>query len=244
MIGLLTGAALAASPGGFRLEPGVPVHMVQVRQVVAVTPAHSAVAQTVLRGQIALGRVGLDVQVPYVHAWSPSGWSDDGLGQLRLGVRRWSVDRRRPLAFGVEIALPAAPRAFRVSAWGSAARETIPAAEGLVFIETAGAPDAPFVFRAAVGWFAGPFYDHGYVGFSPLLDVGAVKVVPVVGPLSVVGEAELLTDQTWLSARGLLRVDADERFSFDVGAQVPVSAFADPEEVVGPQMIAQARAFW
>jgi hypothetical protein len=241
VIVLLVAAAQAASPGGFRVDPGVPVDMVQLRQVVGVFPGRFTLAQTAVRGQIVLGRLGLDAQVPYVHVQS-GGWTDDGMGQLRLGARRWAGTRDRPVSYGVEVAFPCVPPALRVSAWGSAARETLPGLEAVMFLELATSPGRPITFRAALGWYGGPTYESGSV--VPALDLALAHVQPVRGRLSAVGELELTSDVSWLSARGLARIDASEAWGFDLGLQLPVFAYLDREEQGWPQLIGQARAFW
>jgi hypothetical protein len=238
LTGWLVATALAAAPGGWRLDAGVPVQMVSVRQAVVTAPGGAGVVQTTARAQLVRGSWGVDLQLPVlVHAWAPA-MHDTGLGQLRLGVRHWTGTRAHPFALGGEIAVPV-PRTLRVSAWGSIGRETLPAAEAVVFFETALSPSAPWTLRASIGWYSGPWAaDRG-----PLLvaEAAAAKVIPVNGAISAVVEAEALVDPTPFSVRALMRVDPGRRSSLDLGVQAPIAAYAEGTATV--QIVAQARGF-
>ena len=66
-------------------------------------------------------------------------------------------------------------------------------------------------------------------------------MLPLFGPLGVVTEGELLRDLTPLTGRALGRIDlgTDQRWSVDLGVQVPVLQVAARE--ASPQWVAQVR---
>lgn len=243
MIGALLAVAVsAATPGGFRAPLGVASPMVSSRQVVIPPTDAPWLSQTTLRAQALFGGPwAVAAELPMLRSWQP-GWSDTGLGQLRLGVRRFSGKAEAPVAVVAELAFPAAPRAWRVSSWGSSARETLPGVEAVAGVELGVHPRAPSTLRAVVGVREGPFLGQQLAGPHVVADLAVAQVLPLVGPLSLVAEGEILRDLTPLSGRGLLRIDADTsraRWSIDAGVQVPVLAVVD--RVGGPQAIGQVR---
>jgi hypothetical protein len=243
IVALLATSALAASPGGFRLGPGVAASSLSVREVVIADPPSPYLLATAVRAQIAAGAWVLSADLPVVATWEP-GWRDVGAGQLRLGVRRVTGREDNPITALAELAIPSVPRPWRTSSWGSHARETLPGVEAMIGVEAAGNPDAPWVVHAAVGVRRGPYLDE-VDGLSWLGELGAAGVRPIVGPLSLVVEGELLTDLTPMAARALARVDAGapvHRLSVDAGVQVPVLAWFDGQRAVQP--IAQVRGWW
>ena len=126
--------ALAASPGGIRVGPGVPTHMVSVREVLVTHPGNDfTISQTTLRAQYGNSPYGLDLELPIVVAWG-GGWKDQGLGQVRLGGRVWLGAKHAPVSLGVELAAPL-PYSLRTQVWGSLARDTIAGWEMLLVAE-------------------------------------------------------------------------------------------------------------
>ncbi len=232
---------LAATPGGFRVDTALPVMSFSARQVFIMNPGDPWTSQTAVRAGGVLGHWGFDVQLPFVYSWEPS-WSDAGLGQLRIGGRRFVHDAPSVL-IGVELAFPVVPRRFGVSAWGSNARETLPGTEFLALVETTLLSQAPVTLRAAIGWYEGPFLGSpDSKGPSFLVELAAVKVFPLWGPLSFVTELELLRDPTPVTGRALARFDPSDHLSMDFGAQIPVMEYLENPRSL--QLIAQARSFF
>lgn len=226
----LVAGCFAATPGGFRVGTGLPVQSVGLRSGVLLGPDDLQTWQATTRVQ--LGRDGITgaVELPIVGT-GPRGALALGVGQLHL-EGRWHFGRhaQRAYAFGLAVGLPVAPGQHRAWAWVTVARETVPALEALGFAEVALLPDTPLTLRAAFGVYSGAW-------FFPAAEVAAAWVVPVVGPLAAVIEAEAIADPFPLSARGLLRLDTSF-ISLDAGVQETL--LLAPE----PQWIAQARSFF
>ena len=239
---LAAAAALGATPGGFRAPLGVAAPFVTTRQVVVPPSQAPWVAQTTVHAQaMVAGPFGVAAELPVLRTWQP-GWSDTGIGQLRLGVRRFSGPITAPVALVAELALPVAPTSWRVSAWGSAARETRPGVEALLGLELAAHPASPTTVRLALGVRQGPYLVQDLGPPHWVGDVAVAQVLPVIGPMSLVAEAEVVRDLTPVSGRGLLRLDVDAsaaRWSVDLGAQLPVVAVVEGRG--GLQAIGQVR---
>lgn len=239
MIALLVASALAASPGGVRLGPGVPASFVSARHVFVEDARNDFhIHQTTLRGQWNPHPWGLDLAVPVVVGWG-GGWRDLGLGQIRLGARRWMGGRAAPVSIGIELGLPV-PYAAGVQVWASVASETLIGMEMLVVGEGALFPQRPLTWRVASGFRQGPYMGVLY-GVLPLLDASVAHVEPITGPLSAGLEAEvLLGDYTPATLRPFLRVDLGG-WSIDLLAQVPIVQAAEGR--LTPQGGLQVRYF-
>lgn len=235
---LLAAIGLAASPGGYRLGPAQPIDSLALRQALIVGPTAPTIHQTTLQLQQTTGAWSLGAQLPVVASWEP-GWQHLGMGQLRLSVRRWTGPQRWPIGLLMELALPAAPTRWRTASWGSVGRETLPAVEALVGVELSGHPAAPWCLRLAAGLHEGPYLGDPSAGTLPVGELLFAQVLPLPGPLALVGEAELIRDLSPLSLRALLRADLGQqpRLSLDLGSQWPLLSAED-----SVQLIAQARA--
>ncbi|MFZ5479475.1 MAG: hypothetical protein ACOZNI_22105 [Myxococcota bacterium] len=235
---ILASVALAASPGGFRLGPGVPTHMAGVRAVAAVDPDEREIYMAVPRAQFVVGRGRFDVELPVVVLNDGrEAFTAVDLGQLRLGAKwGWRV-REAYHAAGIELGVPVAPRSLRAYAWGSIARETVPAFDVMLAWEGAFFPDHPLVVRLAAGWEGGDVY-----GPQPRFEAALAQVVPVAGRFSLVGEAEALVDDTPVSARVLGRLDPSSRLSFDLGVQLPIVELVEEGPLV--EVVGQVRGFF
>ena len=238
MLGLLTSVAFATAPGGFRVDPGLALRSVGVRSGVAYS-AGALTLQVTPRGHYSFGRVGLDLELPFV-ATGSTGWSDVGLGRARVGGYYYFGRRAsRRHAFGVELGLPA-PWAAQVSAWGSISRETLPGADSLIVWEYTTLPDAPLTLRVGLGWWADSYMSaSGFFDIGLATEVALAKVFPMNERLSFVVEGELLVDRVPLSARGWVRFDQG-KMSIDAGVQFGLT---DRGELF-PAMIAQWRLFY
>ncbi|TNE85667.1 MAG: hypothetical protein EP330_24765 [Deltaproteobacteria bacterium] len=235
MIAFLFAAALAASPGGIRVAPGVPTTMAGVRHVMVEFPEDDLhIHQSTLRLQTHPYPWGIDIELPVVVGWG-GGWRDVGLGQWRFGARWWMGGKRAPVSVGIELAVPQ-PRNLRVHVWGSLARDTIPGVEMLVVGEGAAFPGRPLTWRIAAGFRQGP--EWGAVFFPmPQFEVALAYVHPIAGPLSLGLEAEALIDPSAFTARPFVRADLGA-WSIDALAQLPIDAWADGERTwqIGMQL--------
>jgi hypothetical protein len=233
------GAALAATPGGLRVGPGVPTHMVAARQVVVVQPSNGlTIAQTTLRAQLGTDPIGFDAELPIIAGWDGL-WHDEGLGQLRLGARLWMGAQHAPVSLGVELAGPF-PRALQTQIWGSLARDTLSGWEMMVVVEGSLLPDSPVTLRGGVGWRQGPYFGAAFTPL-PLAEFAIVAVRPVTKLFSVAIEAEVLVDLTPVTVRPFVRFDLPRGVTLDGGLQIaPVGLIEGPAAL---QAVAQVRKF-
>ncbi|MCO4748061.1 MAG: hypothetical protein KC912_24925 [Proteobacteria bacterium] len=233
------GAALAATPGGVRVGPGVPTHMVAARQVVVVQPRSGmTIAQTTLRAQLGTNPVGFDAELPIIAAWDGL-WHDEGLGQWRLGARLWMGAQHAPVSLGIELAGPF-PRALQTQVWGSLARDTLPGWEMMLVAEGSMLPDTPVTLRGGLGWRQGPSFGADLTPI-PLAEFAAVGVFPLTDFFAVAFEAEVLVDLTPVTLRPFMRFDLPRGVSLDAGLQIaPIGLIEGPASF---QAVAQVRKF-
>jgi hypothetical protein len=239
VIALFLATALGASPGGVRLGPGIPTTAVSLRHILVDDRANDLhIHQSTLRLVTGPYPWGLDLSLPVVVGWG-GGWREFGLGQIRLGARRWMGARHAPVSLGVEWGLPM-PDPLSVQVWSSIASETLPGVEMMVVAEGALWPSAPLSWRVGAGFRQGPHFGALFAPL-PLLDASAAFVQPVMEPLSLGLEAELvLGDFTPGTLRPFLRLDVGG-WSFDAILQVPVHLVA--ERRLTPQGGLQVRYF-
>jgi hypothetical protein len=231
--------ASAATPGGFRVGPGLPTTMVGLREALVLQGDAADVSQTTVSVHgVANPHWMFSVALPVVVSWDGD-WRDVGTGQLELGARHWFASSRNPMAIGMEFGFPVA--GGDVLAWGELPRQTVPAAYTLIVYEVSANPRAPFTLRLGVGWLSSPWYGGPYSLIPvPIGEVAAVQVVPVAGPFAVVVEGELVADLVAASGRALVRLDAGP-LSIDAGVQLSANVGVSGDEP--PQPLVQLRWF-
>ncbi|MCB9674300.1 MAG: hypothetical protein H6737_04235 [Alphaproteobacteria bacterium] len=220
---LLTTAALAATPGGFRVGPALPVRSVELREATAIDAAW--VSQTTVAVRTNVGRrASIAAETPLVLTGGAQGTSW-GLGQLRLGGYVHLGQRIDTIyTLGFEGAFQYVPNGATAESWATVRRDTVRAGEVVAVGAVALVPKRPWVFRTSLGFRTGPFESLSrYPSPFFVAELGIATVQPIAGPASVVAELEVMVDPVPLTGRVLGRFDF-EPLTLDVGAQVGLTA--------------------
>jgi len=244
MIGalMMIGAAVAATPGGFRVGPSAPVSEVALKQVLVMNPGETWLTQSTVAGRAAVGeRLLFDFGLPVAYLWEPdTDWWDLGLGQVKLGTHvHFTKKPGRYHQIGLELYVPLMVDGLRVEGWGSLARETLPGGTGLFVWETTWTDPltGPLTLRLSAGLWGSEHFDF-FVPIVPSLELAMAKVFHITEEFSAVAEFEVITDWTPVSARALGRYE-EAGFAMDLGVQIPVTEYTTRLETF--QLIAQVR---
>jgi len=218
---LFTASAIAASPGGYRVGPALPVRSVELRQAVVLGP--TTVSQTTLAARTHLGgRFSAIVQAPFVVSSGDPPLA--GFGLLRLGAEvHLGYRADRVFSVGVELASQWVPNTAVAQSWATVERDTAPASEAVTYAAVSLFPSTPLTLRIGAG-FRQARYDR-YGGFPRprfLAEGSIAQVLPIYQRSSIVLEAEWMVDSIPISARTLFRIEPP-KITVDAGAQLSMA---------------------
>lgn len=219
---LLVALANAGSVGGFSTPGADPAHAAAL-QAAAMLDGERTHAQASLLLSTRWRSLGLDVDVVGLAGSGISGWSDAGVGSIRVGVRAFTGRPGFRHAIGLDFRTGwEEPRVgFWVTRSADALAVYLPR---LTWDFTVGPAGAPLSLRVSLGASATGFADPDT---RTLLGTGVsvAKLVPFGERWQALLEAELLADDTPLSVRGGARWHPTEHWEVDALVSVPVVLF-------------------
>lgn len=216
---VLVAAALAATPAGFATPGALPTNAAAL-QVGALFDAERAYGQARVELAGHWRAIGLDVELSGLAGSGTAGWSDEGLGSMRVGVRGFFGSPTFRNALGIDLRTSFADTPT-VSFWvfrSTDARSSL--VPRITWDMTTGPEASPFSLRLALG------YGIGYVGddltqFSGTgLDL--TKLFAVGDHWAVLTEATLAIDGTPFELRAGARYRPDPHWTVDALVQLPV----------------------
>jgi hypothetical protein len=215
---LLVSAAFAGSAGGFAVPGAVPAQTAAL-QLGGLIDGDRAYGQARLEASGHLGRLGLDLELSGLAGGGQSGWTDAGVGTVRIGVRAFIHAPTFENALGIDLrGMPVTDPA--VSFWvlrSADARSSLN--PRLTWDFTTGPAEAPFSFRLAVGWGLGWLGDSlsSFAGTG----VEVSKVFAAGEHWGGLVEAGFVVDGTPFVIRGGARYRPSPHWTVDALVQLP-----------------------